>query len=94
MSQSVVQLKVLIAECLDAETELAKFLVKCAHKYGHVLSLDETFKGEELLNRTIKLVEKIQASDDSYHPNSSDGELPEPTFRSCGRRRFFLSLLV
>ena len=84
MSVSVVQLKVLIAECLDAEIDLAKFLVKCVRKYGPVLSLEETFKGEELLNRTIKLLDKIRASDDSYHPKRSDGDLTEPVMRLCG----------
>jgi hypothetical protein len=75
---SLIQAKVLVAECLDAQRDLAKFLAMCADRYKPVLTLDETLEGRKLLDRVSNLLSRIQASDDSYHRDSSDEDLTEP----------------
>lgn len=78
--QTLTQIKVLLLECMLAETNLAKFLTRCAQRYGQLLTPDEREEGSQLTTHVSEIVEKIvmslPVSDDSYHPKDSDDKPP------------------
>jgi hypothetical protein len=51
--------------------------MECLEKYGSALPVDETFKTKWLSDRVYILLNKIKESDERYHHDSSDGEVPE-----------------
>jgi hypothetical protein len=81
--QQIIQLKLNILECYQAEAQLADFLTKCTERYGSVLTLEETLEGNRLANKVAELIRKIGPPDASYHPKGSDDKLPEPQLGCC-----------
>jgi len=63
MSEDVssIQMKILILELLEAQSQLGMFLSRCADKYGPVLSSDEAVEGRELMRRVSALASKVSA---------------------------------
>jgi hypothetical protein len=66
-------------KCYLAEVELATFLVDRADLVS--LDTDNTFRLKWLVDRVTKLIREVQASDERYHNDSSDGEVPLPGVR-------------
>lgn len=96
---TVVQLKILIFEPLQAQNELAKFLKMAAQRYGHLLNEEEVDQGARLMQRVSSTIDRltevidtavITLADDSYRPKDSDDNfarfkyLTNRTHISCG----------
>jgi hypothetical protein len=62
MNSSIIELNVMIAECLEAERDLAKFLEYCAKKYGLLLSDDEAAQGVKLMQRVSVMVDRVNSA--------------------------------
>jgi hypothetical protein len=58
---SLLQLKILILELMEAQSHLAMFLSRCADKYGPILTSDETVEGRELMRRVSAMTSKVSA---------------------------------
>jgi hypothetical protein len=52
--------------------------MECLEQFGSGLPADETFKLKWFSDRAYALLQKIQASDARYHPDSSDDNVPMP----------------
>lgn len=78
--QELIDLKILLKKCCIAESELACFLLDKASATD--LPIDDTFKLKWLTDRVKVLIRRIQASDERYHNDSSDENVPMP----CTRR--------
>jgi len=62
MNPDTIELNVMIAECLEAERDLARFLECCAKKYGLLLSDDEAAQGVRLMERVSVMVDKVNSA--------------------------------
>ena len=74
----MVQKKVGLIECYVAETNFAVFLVDSLEAHGRSLSIDELFKAKDFVTRIHAMLKRIDASDEKYQNNQSDGEVPLP----------------
>jgi hypothetical protein len=52
--------------------------MSCLEKHRSDLSVDELFKVKDYSNKVHALLDKIKASDDFLHDNSSDTDFTEP----------------
>jgi hypothetical protein len=62
MTYGTVELNVMIAECLEAERDLAKFLEHCAKKYGLLLTDEEAAQGVILMGRVSTMIDKVNSA--------------------------------
>jgi hypothetical protein len=75
--QELIDLKVLLKECFIAECDLASFLLDKAK--ATELPIDDTFRLKHLVDRVKDRIRQIQASDEKYHNNPSDDNVPLPS---------------
>jgi hypothetical protein len=59
---SIVELKVLILESLEAQKELARFLEYCAKKYGLLLTNEEAARAMKLMERVSVMVDRVNSA--------------------------------
>lgn len=59
---TILQLKLLLVKCLEAETNLARFLQYCAKKYGFLLTDEETAQGMKLMEQVSVMVDKLDSA--------------------------------
>jgi hypothetical protein len=77
--QQEIDLKLLLKKCFIAECNLADFLLDKATNIG--LSIEDILKMKDLTNRVYCLIREINASDEKYHDNPSDDNVPLPYAR-------------
>lgn len=85
---SILQLKILILDCLNAESELADFLTDCARKYLPIITEEEAERCTSLMQRVSHAVDRITnamdlPSDERLQGDSSDDKVPPPAARYC-----------
>lgn len=73
------QIKVSLFKCYLVEGKFALFLMSCLEKHGSDLSVDELFKLKDYSNKIQAMLAEIEASDERYHNDSSDEEVPKPS---------------
>ena len=75
----MVDLRILLSKCFIAEADLGCFLLEKAKLME--LNTDDTFKLKHLTNRVSELLSRLQASDERYHSDLSDDNVPLPYVR-------------
>jgi hypothetical protein len=76
--QELINLKILLQKCFIAEAELASFLLQKTRTCSAVLSADELFNMKHLTDKVERLIDRIEASDEKYHKDASDDNVPLP----------------
>lgn len=76
------QTKVALFECYIVEAQFATFLMEGLEKYGSGLPVDETFKLKWFSDRIYALIQKVKASDERYHHDLSDDNVPVPVYNN------------
>jgi hypothetical protein len=74
--QRIADIKTSLMKCYIAEAELACFLLEKADRV--TLDTDNTFRLKWLADRVKHLIREVQASDERYHKNPSDDNVPLP----------------
>lgn len=79
---ALIHAKVLLSECFKVQEQLTDFLMNCTEKYGPVLTAEESVYVRDLARRVRILAKKVDnaqdESDERYHQDNSDGEVPLP----------------
>jgi len=76
--QLLVQKKVGLIECYVAETDFVTFLADTLEGHSESLSIDEILRAKDFVDRIHSMLNNIEVSDEKYHQNPSDDNVPLP----------------
>ena len=79
--EQVIANKQLLLKCFIAEERLAKFLLERANLQSDGFSVEELATTKRLVRTIYSILQQIQPSDEGYHKDSSDDNVPLPYVR-------------